>query len=189
MGDLLLGADFRDSKVPGWVVLNRDKLSFHPGPPPELLVKHPESNLIHPIVRTPAPFDDFDVSVTIRFLDGEYEQVSAGFEVRSSDEGDYVIRISSQGTFNIGWHQGTDWGGHLVKWTEIPGLRREWGDANRLRVVAIGNRLRVYINGVLITSLRDDRFQSGLIRLVVSPGKDKPMQVSFSDLQLRAVPG
>ena len=188
LGDLLLGADFSDPEVPGWVVVDRDKLTFDPGPPPELRVRQPATNLIHPVVRTPAPFDDFDASVTIRFLRGEYDQVSAGLELRSSDAGDYVIRISAQGTFSIGWHKGTDWGDHLVKWTTVPSLRKEWGDPNRLRVVMVGDRIRVYINGVLITSLRDDRYSSGLVRMVVSPGKNKTVEVAYSDLQLREVP-
>ena len=103
MGDLLLGADFRNPDVPGWVVVEPDKLEFDLGSPPEMIARYPKSNLIHPVVRTPAPIDDFDASLTIRFLKGSYEHVSAGLEVRSSSEGDYVIRISVQGTFSIGW--------------------------------------------------------------------------------------
>jgi len=34
-------------------------------------------------LRTPGPFDDFDVSVTIRFIKGSYEHISAGLELRS----------------------------------------------------------------------------------------------------------
>ncbi len=66
MGDLMLGADFTNPDVPGWKVLNRDKLQFEPGPPPELWAEFPASELIHPVVRTPGHFDDFDASVTIR---------------------------------------------------------------------------------------------------------------------------
>ena len=62
-------------------------------------------------LRTPGPFDDFDVSVTIRFIKGSYEHISAGLELCSGDGGDYVVRISAQGTFNVGWHAKTEWGG------------------------------------------------------------------------------
>lgn len=188
MGDLLLGADFKNPDVPGWKVDNREMLEFKPGPPAELLIDHPKSDLIHPIVRTAAPFDDFDASITIRFLEGEYDYISAGFEVRSCDAGDYVIRISAQGTFQIGWHDKTDWGGYLLKWTSHPILKTEMGEPNRLRAVLKGDQIRVYLNGVLATSLRDDKFSSGTVRVVISPGKTSNIKVAFSDLQLRELP-
>jgi len=81
--------------------------------PPELSAKNPKLDSIQPVLCTPAPFDDFDASLTIRFIDG-YEQISAGFELRFRADGDYVIRISAQRTFSVGWHKETDWGDHLV---------------------------------------------------------------------------
>jgi hypothetical protein len=50
-----------------------------------------------------------------------------------------------------------------------------------------GDRVRVYINGVLATSLRDDRYSLGLVRVVVSPGNDSGIEAAFSALQLREV--
>jgi hypothetical protein len=38
-----------------------------------------------------------------------------------------------------------------------------------------------------VTSLRDARYTSGLVRLVVSPGNDDPLELAFSDFQLRDV--
>jgi len=188
MGDLLLGADFRDPDVPGWKISSPEKVKFEKGPPPELVYTHPKSDLIHPVVRTPAPFDDFDVGVTIRFLEGSYDHISAGIEIRSCDAGDYVIRISAQGTFQVGTHEETEWGETLVKWTSHPSLETEMGAANRLRVVARGSQIRVYLNGVLATSLRDDKIHSGTVRLVASPGKKSKLKVAYSDLQLREIP-
>lgn len=185
MGDLLLGADFCDPQVPGWVVFNRENLSFVPGPPPELWARFPPSDRIHPVLRSPGPLDDFDVSVTMRFLEGEREYVSAGLEVRSGEAGDYVVRLSAQGTFQVGWHEKTEWGGALIPWTEHPALRRQRGEANRLRLVLRGEQVRLYLNGVLAASLRDGRYRDGLIRLVVSPGVKSAMLAAFSDLQLR----
>jgi hypothetical protein len=45
-------------------------------PPPELWAKYPKSDRIHPVLRTPAPFDDFDASVTIRFIDGDMSKLA-----------------------------------------------------------------------------------------------------------------
>ena len=36
MGDLLLGADFADSTLPGWEIIRDGEISFHKGNPPEL---------------------------------------------------------------------------------------------------------------------------------------------------------
>ncbi len=186
LGDLILGADFRDPEVPGWVIPYKDKIQFKNDQGPELWANFEPADVIYPAIRTPGSFDDFDISVTIRFIEGNYEQMSAGFELRYGDIGDYVFRISAQGTFQIGWHKEKEWGDTLVKWTTHPNLRTEIGDANRLRVALQGEKIRVYLNGVLATSLRDNRFESGLIRVIVSPGYEKPNTVvAYSDLQLR----
>lgn len=187
MGDLLLGADFRDPEAPGWVLTKPENLEFRPGSPAEVWANYPASDLIHPIVRTPGPFDDFDVSLTMRFISGTYDYVSAGLELRSWDAGDYVVRLSAQGTFSVGWHQKADWGGDLLAWASHPALRSNWGDANRVRVVLRGALMRLYFNGVLAATLHDTRFPSGRIRVVLSPGKMGAAVVAFANLQVRDV--
>ena len=188
MGDLLLGADFRDPTAPGWILSTPEYMEFRPGSPAELWATLPPSDLIHPVVRTPGPLEDVDASVTIRFIEVSREFVSAGFELRAWDAGDYVARISAQGTFSLGWHQQTIWGGDLIGWTSHPALRVNPGDANRLRVVARGEQLRIYLNGVLAASLRDGRFGHGRVRVVIAPGAQARAVVAFSDLQLREPP-
>lgn len=187
LGELLLGADFREPDAPGWVLINRDRLEFRPGAPAELWATFAPSDRIHPILRTPGPFDDFDVSVTIRFIKGPYEHASAGLELRSGDEGDYVVRISAQGTFNVGWHAKTEWGGPIVNWTDHPSLKSRMGEPNRIRAIMRGQQIRLYINGLICASIRDSRFHAGFIRLVVSPSSQDALTVAFSDLQLREV--
>jgi hypothetical protein len=185
MGDLMLGADFRDPNVPGWILSTPERLEFRPGSPAELWANFPASDSIHPVVRTPGPLDDVDASVTIRFISGSRDLVSAGFEFRSWDAGDYVARISAQGTFGLGWHQQMTWGGELIGWSSHPSLGSNWGEASRLRVVARGEQIRIYLNGVLAASLRDQRFSYGRVRMVITPGTQSPAVVAFSDLQLR----
>ncbi len=188
MGDLLLGADFRDPTAPGWILSTPEHMEFRPGSPAELWATFPASDLIHPVVRTPGPLEDVDASLTIRFIEGSREFVSAGFEFRAWDAGDYVARISAQATFSLGWHQQNTWGGDLIGWTSHPALRPNPGEANRLRVVARGEQLRIYLNGVLAASLRDGRFGHGRVRVVVAPGAQIRAVVAFSDLQLREAP-
>lgn len=45
--------------------------------------------------------------------------------------------------------------------------------------------MHVYLNGLLVTTLRDSKFQNGLIHLVLRPGKKSAILMAFSDLQLR----
>ena len=52
LGDLLLGTDFRDPTLPGWLLSTPENVQFKPGPPPELWARFPASNYIHPVVRT-----------------------------------------------------------------------------------------------------------------------------------------
>ncbi|HLE30745.1 MAG TPA: hypothetical protein VI793_21655 [Anaerolineales bacterium] len=185
LGDLLLGADFRDPELRGWKTFNPDQWELRPGSPAELWANFPASDRIHPILRTPGPIDDFDLGVSIRFIEGAYDYISAGFEVRANDDGDYVIQISAQGTFRVGWHNKLEWGGELVNWAEHPALRKELGADNRLRVMMRADLLRVYVNGVLATSLHDARFGFGFARLVIAPGTKSPVTAAFADLQLR----
>lgn len=188
MGDLLLGADFRGPDIPGWNVSSPDNVQFKEYDTPELWATFPASNLIHPVLRTPGHFDDFDASVSIRFIEGAYEYISAGLELRYNDDGDYVFRISAQGTFQIGWHNKSEWGGTLINWTNSNVLAREYGTFNRLRVIMRGDQLRLYLNGVMTASLRDSHFRGGLVRLVASPGEKSSITVAFTDLELREVP-
>jgi hypothetical protein len=187
LGDLLLGSDFRETDIPGWLPINRERLEFRPGTPAELWATFPASDRIHPILRTPGPFDDFDLSVSLRFIRGSYEHISAGLELRSGEDGDYVMRISAQGTFSLGWHNKLEWGGPIINWTEHPSLKTRMGDSNRVRVLMRGNLIRIYLNGHLATSIHDDRFKSGSLRLALCPSQRDSLTVAFSDLQLREV--
>jgi len=131
--------------------------------------------------------DGFDASVTIRFIDGRYEQIRTGFELRFSADGDYVIRISAQGTFSAGWHKQTDWSDHLVEWLQHPILKTAMDEVNRLRVLMKGDRIHVYINGVMVTSLWYERYSSDLVRLVISPESESGIEAAFSASQLHEV--
>jgi len=185
LGDLLLGADFRDPELRGWKTFSHDKWELRPGARGELWATFPASDRLHPILRTPGPLDDFDLGVSIRFIEGAHDYISAGFEVRNCDDGDYVIQISALGTFRVGWHARTEWGGEFFKWTDHPALGKGLGAENRLRVMLRADRLRVYLNGVFATSLHDAKYTFGFARLVVAPGTQTPIVVAFSDLQLR----
>lgn len=188
IGDLLLGADFQEGKIPGWIVYQKENIQFrHQSPyPPELWVTLPGENAFKGILQSPGPLFNCDLSVNIRFISGIWDQIRAGVEFRHRDEGDYLVAISPQGTFCIGYHNERQWGDYLSKWGDHDSLNIGWEELNRLRVITRGDQIRVYLNGSLAASLLDFRYKQGSVMVVVGP-IDGDAVVAFSDLQLRQV--
>ena len=195
LGDLILGADFNLLPPMGWQLLNEQAVrqDRHPNGDAEIAGDFQPSEQVHYILHSAGVFDDFDVSATLRFVRGEYKYGRGGIVVRyNSGTGGYVIFVSVQQTYMIGWYEkrenGLSWGGELIDWTTHQALHAGFGESNRLRVVMCGNMMRVYFNGVLASSLRDDRHRVGQIRLGLEPSKHGPLYACFSGLQLREVP-
>ena len=58
------------------------------------------------------------------------------------------------------------------------------GVENRLRVVNYNDHLRVYVNGALVSSVRDSKFTYGTVGIVLeNSGSD--VKFALSDLELR----
>lgn len=189
MGDLLLGAEFSDDIIPGWEVFNREKLSFHKGSPSELRGKFPPSDIAHYVLKSSGYLDDFDASITIKFLDGEKEMVRAGFYLRFTDQGGYGILISAQGTYTFGYFILNDKGklqwNKFLGWTYHTALRSGFNETNRLRVIFKGAKFRIYLNGVLATSFKDERYNAGRLHVTIEPGSKQEMGFTLTDLQVR----
>lgn len=188
LGDVLLAADFSAKPMPGWSFLNEDKTSLLNG---AMVARFPPGPLVYHVLRSSGWFDDADVSVTIRFLEGVEKQIDAGVFVRyTAEKGGYGIFVSAQQTYQIGYyHKPGDefqWV-TLINWTEHHALKGGPNQPNRVRVLTQGKRLSVYLNGVLATSFEDPLYQRGMIRLSVEPTEKSNIVASFSDLQVRAV--
>lgn len=191
MGDLLLGADFSQRINPGWEFVNEDKLSFHKGPPAELRGKFkPQVNSYYAL-KSSGFLDNFDVSATIRFLDGDKEWIRAGFFFRHTTEGGYGIMVSVQASYTFGYVAKDEKGELLfykiMPWAYHTALRSGNNEFNRLRVICNGDNFRIYLNGVLATSFQDDKFKMGKFYLAAEPSEKSSMEVGFSDLQVREV--
>ncbi len=74
-----------------------------------------------------------------------------------------------------------------MTWANHTALRAGMNETNRLRVICDGERFRVYLNGVLATSFKDDHFKRGKLYLAVVPTEKSNLDIAFSDLQLREV--
>ncbi|MBK7451441.1 MAG: hypothetical protein IPJ47_19340 [Anaerolineales bacterium] len=192
MGDLLLGTDFSKKVMPGWEMVNEDKLTFHKGPPAELRGKFsPQVNSYY-VLKSSGFLDNFDASATIRFFEGEREWIRAGFFFRHSAEGGYGIMVSVQSSYTFGY-VAKDEKGELIfykimPWATHSALRSGNNEFNRLRVICNGSNFRIYLNGVLATSFQDERFKMGKFYLAAEPSDKSSMEVGFSDLQVREVP-
>jgi hypothetical protein len=192
MGNLILGADFRQDNLPGWDFPNRDKVQFINGTSPELHFNYPAKNGLWYALNSSGFYDDVDASVSIRFYAGNEDIIDAGLVLRYRKTlGSYCILISPLGTYVVGSYEkgtgeGLEWKA-ITSWTKHTALRKGLNQINRLRVIIKGNRLRVYLNGVMATSLRDDRFKEGEIQLAAEASDKSSVEVGYSDLQIREV--
>jgi hypothetical protein len=192
MGDLLLGADFGSSTLPGWELVRDGEISFHKGNPSELRgFYQPRINSYYVLISS-GFLDDFDASITVKFTEGDEKLITAGFYPRMTNDGGYAVYISPLGEYNIGYFTkeptsvDLKWN-TLVDWTSHASLRKGRDVTNRLRVIMDGEKMRVYLNGVLATSLKDNRFKMGKLHVVAEPNGETNLGVAYSDLQVREV--
>jgi hypothetical protein len=192
MGNLILGADFRQAPIAGWSFPNEDNVRVSNGVRPELRFKYPAVSGLWFALNSSGYFDNVDASVSITFYEGNADYIDAGLVLRYRKAvGAYFVLISPLGTYTVAYYekgQGErlDWK-TIMGWTKHDALHKGLNQVNRLRFLANGDHLRVYLNGVLATSIRDNRYDEGEV-LLAAEGTDKSIvDVGFSDLQLREV--
>jgi hypothetical protein len=192
LGDLILGADFRRKPIAGWNFPNEDNVQLLDGAHPELRAKFPAKEWVYYALSSAGFFDDIDASVSMIFYSGSLPDIDAGISLRyRKGVGSYTFQISPLGTYAVGYYapgsgEDMDWH-HILSWTKHAAIRPGLDQFNRLRVVGKGDRLHVYINGVLATSIHDDRYDIGEVLLLAEAGKQQDIEVGFTDLQLREV--
>lgn len=193
MVNLVLGADFGRKPIIGWGFPNGDQVRLMPGQPPELRAKISSSDTLYHALNSSGYFDNLDASVSIKFNDGNVEYIRAGLILRyQKGIGSYGVLASAQGTYMVGYYEkgadgSLDWK-TMLDWTKHTALRPGLNQVNRLRVILNADRLRVYLNGVLSTSLSDRRYELGEVLLAAEPSEKSNIEVSFFDLQLREAP-
>lgn len=194
LGSLLLGADFGEGNLPGWELIKDGKITFHKGEPPELRGFYkPQLNSYYVLISS-GFLDDFDAGITIKFTEGDEKLITAGFYARFSNQGGYGIYISPLGSYNIGYFSKDSsspdfkWN-PMVDWTYHSSLKKGLNAVNRLRLLCDGEKIRVYLNGVLATSIKDSRYTMGKLHVIVEPNGDTNLGIAFSDLQVREIAG
>ncbi|MBK8422066.1 hypothetical protein [Candidatus Villigracilis saccharophilus] len=192
MGDLLLGADFSKKIIPGWETLNPEKLTFHKNSPPELRgTFDPHTNSYY-LLKSSGLWDDFDAGVNIKFTGGDKEWIRGGLYTRFSSEGGYGFLVSAQASYTFGTFAKDNTGElvfhKIMAWTYHTALRPGFNEVNRLRVICNAGNFRIFLNGVMATSFKDEKFTMGKLYLVAEPSEKSKITIAFSDLQLREVP-
>jgi hypothetical protein len=192
LGDLILGADFSSKPIAGWAFPNEESIRLIPGPTPELRAKFAPADTLNYVLNSSGYFDDVDVSVSIRFYEGELKSIDAGISLRyQKSVGSYAFLISADGTYAVGCYLPGDDGSMawkpIVNWTTHSAVRTGLNQMNRLRVSAERDHLRVHINGVLATSLHDGRHEAGEILIDVEGGKTSSVEAGFTGLQVREI--
>ncbi|HKY55973.1 MAG TPA: hypothetical protein VJM08_16780 [Anaerolineales bacterium] len=191
LGAMLLDADFGSRNLPGWELVDVEKLTFHRGNPSELHGSYGPRISAYYVLKSSGYFDDFDAGINIRFTDGDQNLIMAGLYPRFTNDGGYAIYISPMGSYVIGYFTKDEKGewkwDTIMDWTNHSAIRAGMNENNHLRVVCDGERIRVYLNGVLATSFRDSRFKMGKLYVVAEPNGETNLGIAFSDLQLREV--
>lgn len=168
------------------------EITFYKGSPSELRGFYKPRVDSYYVLISSGFLDDFDASITIKFTEGNENLIAAGFFPRLTNNGGYAVYISPLGSYNIGYFTKDTTSNRLkwntlVDWTNHSSLRKGLDVTNRLRVICDGERFRVYLNGVLATSLKDSHYKMGKLHVIVEPNGDTNLGIAFSDLQVREI--
>lgn len=191
LGNLILGADFSHEPITGWNFPNKDKISLSNSTPAELRFKAaPEGGLFY-VLNTGGYFDDVDASVSVQFYEGNLDYIDAGIMLRyHKDIGGYMALISPLGTYTLAYYEkeadGLTWKS-LVGWTKHSAIKQGLNQINRVRFLSKKDHLRVYLNGVLATSIHDTHHEEGEVRLAAEATTKSSIDVGFTNLQLREI--
>lgn len=127
---------------------------------------------------------DFRLSMDVKLVD---DQGNSGVQFRSEAQPGGGVK-GYQADVGIGW-----WGklyeehGRALLWPESGERHVRAGEWNRYEIVAVGSRIRTYLNGKLCVELADpDGAKTGIFALQLHSGG--PTEVRFRKLQLEVDP-
>jgi Domain of Unknown Function (DUF1080) len=155
--------DFEATGVDGWTVIDGQwTVEEMPGAPSgkKVLVQRATRNPFDVIVAPSGPYTDVDVSVKFKPISGR-EDASGGIIFRFADGRYYVVRANAlEDNFRL---YANDRGRRQIASASVkPPALGQW---HSLRVVAVGDHMQAWLNGVLYLDHRDARFKSGRVGL------------------------
>jgi hypothetical protein len=175
--------DFEPQGVEGWrSVEGRWVVEEMPGAPSgkRVLVQRATENPFNVLVASPGPYTDIDVSVRFKPMAGR-EDASGGIVFRFAEGHYYVVRANAlENNFRLYYY---DRGRHQLATAKVP--PPALGQWHTIRVVAVGDHIQAFLNGVLLLDHRDSRYRAGQVGLWTKADSI----TAFDDLVIRGVPG
>ncbi len=174
---------FDDKGIEGWTTVRGEwTVEEMAGAPSgnKVLVQRATKNEFNVIVAPPGPFTDLDVSMRFYALSGR-EDASGGIVFRFTDGKYYVVRANAlEDNFRL---YSYDRGRRQLASANVkaPPL----GLWHFVRVVAVGDRMQAWLDGVLLLDHRDASFKSGRVGLWTKADS----VTAFDDLTVRGVMG
>jgi hypothetical protein len=175
--------DFEVRSLEGWTTVEGQwALEEMPGAPSgkRVLVQRATKHEFNVIVAPPGPYTDVDVSLRFKPMSGR-EDASGGIVFRFSDGKYYVVRANAlEDNLRLYYY---DRGRRQLASAGVkaPAL----GQWHTLRVVAVGDHIRAWLDGTVYLDHRDARFRSGRIGLWTKADSI----TAFDDLVVRGVKG
>lgn len=175
--------DFDTKGIEGWTTVGgqwavEDMVGAPSGR--KVLVQRATRNEFNVIVAPPGPFTDVDVWVRFYPIAGR-QDASGGIVFRFAEGKYYVIRANAlEGNFRL---YSYDRGRRQLANASVKAPER--GLWHMIRIVAVGDRIQGWLNGVLLLDHRDSRFRAGRIGLWTKADS----VTAFDDLTIRGVAG
>jgi len=173
--------DFEAKGIDGWrIVTGQWAMEDMAGAPSgkRVLVQRAPGNTYNVIVAPSGPYSDVDVSMKFKPISGR-EDASGGIVFRFSDGRYYLIRANAlEDNFRFYYY---DDGRRMLESSRVrPPALGQW---HSLRIVAAGDRVQGWLNGVLLLDARDKRFSAGRVGLWTKADS----VTAFDDLSIRGV--
>ena len=173
--------DFEQQGIDGWrPVDGRWEVEEMRGSPSgkRVLVQRATENAFNMIVAPSGLYTDVDVSVWFKPMTGQ-EDASGGIVFRFAEGHYYMVRANAlENNFRLYYYDG---GRHQLATASVqPPALGQW---HTIRVVAVGEHIQAYLNGVLLLDHRDARYRSGQVGLWTKADSI----TAFDDLVIRGV--
>jgi hypothetical protein len=155
--------DFEQPSMEGWQSIagqwTVEEMSGAPSGK-RVLVQRAVENFFNVIVAPSAPYTDVDISVQFKPMAGRGD-ASGGIVFRFAAGHYYVVRANAlESNFRLYYY---DRGRHQLATASVqPPTLGQW---HTVRVVAVGDHIQAYLNGVLLLEHRDSRYHSGQVGL------------------------
>lgn len=175
--------DFDTKGIEGWTTVDGQWVVEDMAGAPtgkKVLMQKATKNAFNVIVAPSGPYTDVDVSVKFDPLSGR-EDASGGIVFRFNDGRYYVVRANGlENNFRLYYY---DRGRRQLASASVkaPPL----GQWHMIRVVAVGDHIQAWLDGIQYLDHRDSRFKSGRVGLWTKADSI----TAFNDLTIRAVAG